>query len=388
MATEYGHARSLVESAALTRDLNQVTKAVRVSPSDPEPHFLRGLILNERADFISSLDSLVQASRLRPYDHSIWLALGTAREQGGDAKGAIDAFAEAVRLAPYYARPHWELGNALLRNGARDEAFTQLRRAAQSDPLLLPSFFELTWAECGGDGEQVVNAVNPQSEHVRLALSRFLTSKGALDEAKDLLSDQLQHGDRERQRLIVKLIRAGKYADAQELWLVSHATDALITDGSFEQFELSLTPGFYWQTVRDSQHVKIAIEQGSGQSGSASLRLQFLGATNSPALLVKQLIIVRPNTRYELTLAARSELLSGTATPLVVVREVEPSSRALATVAPVSHGNADWKNYATQFVTSENTEAVYIVVTREKCQKSPCELFGNVWLDSFTLRRV
>jgi len=82
---------------------------------------------------------------LSPYDYRFWMSLGTAHEQSGDPVKAELALKQAVALAPSYAYPHWFLGNLYLRNARYNEAFAELRRAAEADPDLLSQLFNLSW---------------------------------------------------------------------------------------------------------------------------------------------------------------------------------------------------------------------------------------------------
>ena len=63
------------------------------------------------------------------------------------------ALKRAVALAPSYAYPRWYLGNLYLRNGRYDEAFAELRQAAEADPDLLPQLFNLVWEIYNSDPE-------------------------------------------------------------------------------------------------------------------------------------------------------------------------------------------------------------------------------------------
>ena len=62
-----------------------------------------------------------------------------------------------MELAPAYAYPHWYLGNLYLRNGRYNEAFAELRRAAEADPELLPQQFSLSWEVYKNDPEALKN---------------------------------------------------------------------------------------------------------------------------------------------------------------------------------------------------------------------------------------
>ncbi len=124
--------------ASATNQLESVDNAVRLNPSNSDAHYLLASLLSDKELRTEAVRAYEQAATLRPRDYVLWLELGRARDQAGNVKGALAAFAESARLAPFYAQPHWQLGNALLRSGRQDESLAELRRAAASDPKLLP----------------------------------------------------------------------------------------------------------------------------------------------------------------------------------------------------------------------------------------------------------
>src|SRR6266446_5512787 len=130
-----GFARARTESG----DLVAVNRALQVAPNDPEARTVLGLLLSRYGEYSDAAMELERAAELRPRDYYLWLELGMTRDQLGDREGAERALRESVRLAPYYARPGWQFGNLLFRLGRANEAFAELRRAAKSDPTLLPA---------------------------------------------------------------------------------------------------------------------------------------------------------------------------------------------------------------------------------------------------------
>ena len=100
-----------------------------------------------------------EAVRLSPNDYRFWLDLGLTREELGDRAGGEKALRRAVELAPFYANPHWYLGNLLLRAGRGDEAFAELRRAAEADAKLRPQLFNAAWTVYGQNVDEIKKVV-------------------------------------------------------------------------------------------------------------------------------------------------------------------------------------------------------------------------------------
>jgi Flp pilus assembly protein TadD len=54
----------------------------------------------------------------------------------GDLDGAISQFRVAIQSLPGYAPAHYQLGMALQRKGAKEEASKEFQKAADLDPHL------------------------------------------------------------------------------------------------------------------------------------------------------------------------------------------------------------------------------------------------------------
>lgn len=178
-----GLSRWYTVSRASEYSLRSAERAVSFSPYDPAARFFRARLLFVHSRNEETLKEFGRAAALRPRAYFIWINLGFARERGGDLPGGLAAFREAVRLAPFYAEPRWVLGGALLRAGERERALAEFSRAIASDPELPPSGLEILWEASGGDAGVMLRAVPPQSAAARLAVARFLLSRGETDEA-------------------------------------------------------------------------------------------------------------------------------------------------------------------------------------------------------------
>src|SRR5207245_7295966 len=114
-------------------------------------------------------------------------------------QGAVAALGESVALAPAYAKPHWLLGNLLIRTGQVDEAFRELRFAADRDPSLLPNVIDLAWGISHGDAAQTVATIQPQNDRALMSLAVFLAvhkqGTSAIDECCRVKYDALDAVD-------------------------------------------------------------------------------------------------------------------------------------------------------------------------------------------------
>jgi Flp pilus assembly protein TadD len=107
--------------------------------NDPETHAARGAVLQRTGDYAGACRELERAIQLRPRDYFLWMLLGVSRDLNSDQE-ARASVATSNHAAPVYAKPHWLLGNLLLRTNETAEAVRELQFAATSD--------ETSLAEC------------------------------------------------------------------------------------------------------------------------------------------------------------------------------------------------------------------------------------------------
>src|SRR5918911_967230 len=156
-----GYSRLWLPLALVRRSPAAANRAVSASPNDPEAHFTSGLVQQNTGNLPAALREYERAAALRPRDYYFWLILGDAREQAGELEGSLAAYQEAVRLAPFYSQPRWQFGNFLFRVGRYTEAFAELRRAAESNPTLLPAVIDLAWGSSRQDAQMVEQIIQP-----------------------------------------------------------------------------------------------------------------------------------------------------------------------------------------------------------------------------------
>ena len=82
-----------------------------------------------------------KAIALNPVATDAWLDLGTAYELDGKSKEAREAYLQAKKSYPVSADVSWRYGNFLLREGEQTQAYEELRRAIEADPLRAAAAF-------------------------------------------------------------------------------------------------------------------------------------------------------------------------------------------------------------------------------------------------------
>jgi hypothetical protein len=99
--------------------------------------------------------------------------------------------------------------------------------------------------------------------------------------------------------------------------------------------------------------------------------------------------LVEPRASYRLSFAARTREVVSAGLPLVVVTDAGDDTRQpLGRPVVLPQGTSPWQDYVVEFTTDEATSAVLISVRRQDCPSSPCPIFGQVWLDDFSIRKA
>ena len=387
-----GFASLLSAYAVSANQLAAADAAVNLAPTDPDAHYLRGAILEANHDLSTALTEHEKAVRLRPDDYVLWLALARARELNGEMDRALAAARRAVPLAPFYAQPHWQLGNLLVRAGQRDEGFKELSLAGASDPTLLPGIIDLAWQLSKGDVQFVKRSIQPQSPDTRKALAEYFQKHGEVAEAIAMFSaagsgTEVAHA---RSQYISELISAKKFKEAYQLWsigrnLVSGSPGAMVDPGFEQESDLD-EPGFGWRSANKTPALKLSLDTAQTKEGRSSLRVDFSGDSDPGQPIISQLVLIEAKTNYQLRVAFQTEGVVSGGPPSVSV--IDPQNNNVlgqsGALPPTTDG---WREAQIDFSSGESTAAVEIALRRERCAKSPCPIFGKLWLDGFSLQK-
>lgn len=387
-AVRAGASRVVSDYAARAGSKEAADVSVALAPSDPEAHYARGNVLADSGDYAGAARAYEAALGLRPRDHVIWVELGRAREETGDAAGALEALRRAVSLAPFYARPRWQMGNALLRAGSREEAVAELSRAAERDPRLYPNLVQTLWHASGRDPAALMRDARPLTPEQTLAVVRFLVREGESEQGLKLLREAGAELTADaRKTLVADLVSAEAFADALAVWSGGRGAVGSLTDGGFEGAAGSDEEGFGWRFAREMQGVRLSLDADSPREGGRSLKVEYAGNSEPTRPAVSRLVAVEPGARYRLTFSSRAKELVTGGPPFVEVVSAAESGGALAESATLPAPASGWQEFALEF-TAPAAGAVRVALKRRPCATSPCPAFGGVWLDAFELRRL
>jgi tetratricopeptide (TPR) repeat protein len=376
--------------AAVSDAKGAADRAVGWLPADAETHAGRADVLQRLGDYPPSRDEFQRAVQLRPRDYYLWMLLGVTRDQNDDQAGALRALRQSAALAPWYAPPRWQLGNLLLRMGQWDQAFVELRRAAESNPSLWPNVDDLAWGIYGHDSDAVVTVIQPETDTARMSLALFFARHNQGAAALAQFRATAVKSDQKAESLLDELLKARAFTEGYEVWAHLHGDasgdPAAIRDGGFEGVLTVGQTGFGWQIRPDLVNVTMSIDEGEHQSGARSLRMDFRGNSNPTSPLVTQIILVKPLTHYHLGLSALSKDFISAADPVItLVDSSDPKNAVLAQSPSLLSNPGVWREFAIDFTTNPDTHAITITLARQACANDPCPAFGTVWLDAVLL---
>jgi hypothetical protein len=144
--------------------------------------------------------------------------------------------------------------------------------------------------------------------------------------------------------------------------------------------------GFGWQITPNLANVAMSIDEGAHQSGTRSLRLDFHGNSNPGAPLLAQIVLVKPLMRYHLGFFALSrDFVSGGEPVITLIDASDPRNAVLAQSPPLLSDAHVWREFAIDFKTNADTQAITLNLERKNCTSNPCPAFGTVWLDSVSM---
>lgn len=384
-----GFASLLSNYAGKANQIAAADVAVKFGPTDAETHYARAVILMDNGDLPAAIEECEHAVRLRPSDFVLWLGLARARELNGDIEGAVAAAKHAIAMAPDYAQTHWQLGNILVRAEQHDEGFKELLLGAEADRTLLPAVIDLAWQLSDGDTLFIKQVIQPRSSDSLTALAEYFRKRGKVNEAIEMFRAAGAGAEEKRQQYVSELISGRNFKEAWLLWSSfhpeSHRNTGVIDAGFEHEIQLD-EAGFGWHRDSKTEFVSLSLDGNNPREGRSSLRVDFSGPSDPSTPIISQLVLVDPLTRYKLNFAARAEGIISGGRPLVIVADAN-NNALISQTSPFPEQLSAWQDYEIDFKSGETTNTIQIILRREPCSKSPCPIFGHLWLDNFSLQK-
>lgn len=335
----------------------------------------------------------ILATDYSPWDYRLWHLLSMAQEANSEMEEAEKSQRTAVKLAPNFVEVNWSLANLLLREGKLRESLDPFRVAVRGNMELLPTAYELIWQASNGDLDYLRFLAAGEVEPM-LRLTQFLAERSQTDAAVGIFRE-IEAKEKVKSpsaaSFITALIAANKLTVARELWLDSiegvekEGTGNLIWNGSFEADLMKVFNHFDW-TITNSNYARIGIDSSVAHSGGKSLKLIFAGRdTTKLEGEIKQLLVLKPNTKYRLECYAKAANLVTPEGPRLALLN---RTGEAAVSAAVMGGTTDWQNLLLDFTSPLEPTTMYVTLVRIPRFAYDEPTRGTVWFDDFKLTEL
>jgi tetratricopeptide (TPR) repeat protein len=370
--------------------------AARLSPRDPLTSWLLASIRKDTFTpeaIAASIDGFEQVIKLAPNDFRWWIELGHAREQAEEAEAAEKAYLRAVEVAPEYTYPRWQLGNFYLRQGRGDEAFTELKKAAESNSVYRDQVFSIAWDYYEQDTNRL-EEIAGNAPAVRANLARFYAARERADDSLRIwnsLSEQEQRMNADYGKVIAQAFYEKRFFRqsiefVRTLGIEPEAQHETIQNAGFEKTVGSNIPVYFNWRIATIDKMDVKPDPTKKQEGARSLRVLFNGYSEAALYNITQFVTTEPNAKYRLTFWVRTENLKSGGNPTLEVYNPN-DSRSLAVAEAFPTGTNDWQQMKVEFTAPADSQAVGIRTIRIFCGND-CPIFGTFWYDDFKLEKI
>lgn len=328
--------------------------AIDLAPNDPQTHYALA-VLNDKIfspeDLLKSLAEFEQAVALAPNDYRLWLALGKARERNGDAAGAEVALRKALGLAPNYAQVQWTLGNILLRRGKTEEAFAEIRRAAESGETYRVPAVTTAWQIFGGDAARIRQNLG-DSNSLKSALAVFLVKEKRFDEAMEIWNTLPVAAKKtllkpDGEQLSAAMMAAKKYLFGLKIQTEIYETEAenfapgKIFNGNFEaDVKREKASVFDWQ-IADGAQPQIGFDDKQKVGGARSLVIVFNSADGRDFRQISQTTAIEAAGKYVFEIFYKSNLKTAAGLRWEIA---DPADGKVLAATSLNSNSAEWTN--------------------------------------------
>ena len=390
-SAQFGFSRLLARYGVVTKNIPAAAQAVRSTPNDAEAHRALGMAFRNVQMYREATREFELAASLRPADDYLWLELGTLRDELGDQTGALSALDESVVRAPYYAHTRWQRANLRLRLGRYDEAFAELRDAANSNRKFFPSLIDLAWSLSKGDTRVTEQLAGIDSIDTHVEFARFLARQGKGTAAREQFMLVLPYfSEAQKRELVRDLIGFRQYQEAFNIWKGADADSTKlpqIYDGGFEGPISFGEVGFSWTIARELSKISVSVDASEKETGAKSLRVEFDGPSTSSASVVSQTVVVEPGKKYRINYGVKAKDIVSGGPPVLRVRDAA-TDLELAVSPKLPQNSSQWLRQSIEFTSPSLCEAIVLNLVRNECESQLCPIFGVLWLDSFSIEEI
>lgn len=376
-----------------SKNISQLAKSF--APGDPLPTWLvasteKDVFTPEKIE--DSLRQFEETVRLSPNDYRWWVELGRAREQSATPESAEAAYKRAIELAPTYTYPHWQLGNFYLRQNRSEDAFSELKRAAQNNLRFRQQVYSIAWDFYDKDKDRL-EAIAGEFSDAKVGLAQFYASKELPEDSLrvwNTLTDEEKRKNESVARLVAQILwDKQKFRTAvefvRETGIEPQAKAETIENGGFEESIGKPDDTYFGWKISPVEKFNVQLDAFQKHSERRSLKVTFSGFSAPQLGNIGQIVSVLPKTNYRLSFWLKTEDLKSAGPPVLEILDSK-DSRLIAASKPFPTGANDWQEISVDFTSPENAEAVFIRTGRAYCGDS-CPIVGSFRYDDFKLTR-
>jgi tetratricopeptide (TPR) repeat protein len=371
--------------------------AHRLSPHDPITNWLKANVEKDvytPQSLENAVASLEEAVRNAPEDYRYWLELGRAYEQIENYEKAEKAFSRAATIAPNYSNVYWHTGNYYLRRGQETEAFSALRKSAETSAVYREQVYSVVWDYFEKDRTKLEQLAGEKPD-MRAGLAKFYAAR-ELPEDSLRIWNTLSEEDKTRNQDIARLIAQALYDKrfyrssiefVRQLGIEPQAQFETVQNGGFEApIAAEAKDAFFGWKYTKKEKIDINTDPMKKKEGSKSLRFSFSGFTGIEIKNFLQFVTVEANKKYRLSFWLKTENLKSAGTPVLEIINAN-DEKIITTGAPFPGGTQDWTLTGVEFTAPPNAEAVALRFDRAYCGDA-CPIVGTFWVDDFRLEKI
>ena len=371
-------------------DLNSLEKAVALAPVNADfRHILGRYHLFIDQDPATATGLFQSAIRLNPYRAIYWLDLSTAYQLLRQEQQETNAIEKALAADPRTPETAWQAANRFWAMGNIDQALSQFRVVAETDPYLVSATLERCW-RIQPDANFLLANVLPQKSDVYSSFLEFLLSKNQPAAAAATWTQLAKLHSPVSTRYIFEyihyLISQKDVDQARSVWKdAANLADLAAYQPSSQNrvvngdFSLPvLNGGFDWlyETIPG---VALAIDPTEGHSAQQSLSIEFSSAGLQDAG-IRQIIPVEPDTDYDFSAFFKSENIEGAGGPRLLLQD---AFSGLSYFESENLKDADfWKPVSGSFSTASDAKLLLLRIGRVPANNA---IRGRLWLDGLRL---
>jgi tetratricopeptide (TPR) repeat protein len=394
----YGIRTAIAQLASEGQSSKELERATRLEPKNAEYWFRLGHFQQfnlEDPDSTKAAASFQKAISVFPSYTDAWLELATTDELNGQAAEAREAYAKAKQSYPSSAEVAWRYGNFLLREGELPEAFEELRRALQADPLRAAATFSRVY-RADPDIDAILENVLPATKPVYVDVIAEAAGSGQLAVARRvwgrLLDLHPELGIRDFDPLVSRLIEAKDEDAARRVWEqgtsrmnlppLLQPQGSVVWDPSFESGISG--KGFAWSFAPLAQGVQTEFDGAEKLTGNKSLRLSFDGKHNPNLDVACTMGIVEPGKQYLFSGWIKSKELTTEQGVRFHIQGAGASNTALTATREL-HGTNPWTFLEQAWTAEPGVHRVRICVSREPSDNPDVRISGTAWIEDVNL---